>query len=129
MATSDQVLAAQQAGAAAAAEAQRVADRANPRSFTDYVFGGALVDDVLDDGLQLARDAASAIVPGAAAAAETANTVLNVIKWIGITALIIVGLLAVLWLLVAFFGLRWAAGLLSAIVPALAKNAKIVAHI
>lgn len=138
MATAEEILHAQEAGAAAAQQAQHIADTAQAESFADYLFGGEFFHDVFNTGAlatganvgQAGAAAAPGLLPNSIKAAkDTADTVLNVVKWVGIAIIVVIGILAALWILTAFLGLRWAAGLLSSIAPTLAKNAKIVAHI
>lgn len=125
------------AGLAARQQAQDIADNATANAaassgFFGYVLGGGLTTDlanrlagynpltaaehVLDDAKQQAQAAAKQV-------ADVIKTVLDVVKWVAIVALIVIGILGVLWLLVAFFGLKWAASVLTAIAPSLGKIA------
>src|SRR5689334_10817917 len=117
------------AGARAAAQAQAIADAAEP-SLIDRIESAAssalhAVEDPITSALSGATQTASNAV---GAAADTANEVLNVMKWIGIVILVFVALLAFLWLAFAVFGLVWAGNTLRAIVPGLAPAAVAVAR-
>lgn len=111
----------------AAARARAILDAVQPPSLWDYLTGGGAFRDAT---AELARlNPANAIVQAAASAAQTASTVLDVLKWIGIVVAIIVGLLIALWMIVLLTGAKWALATLTAIAPHLATGAAAYAKV
>lgn len=129
MATEAELTQAREAGLRAAAEAQRIADAAEP-SLLDRVEAGAsgVLHSVTDPLTAAITGASTSASNAAGAVADTAQEFLNILKWVGIVVLVFVALLAFLWLAFAVFGLVWAGTVLRSIVPDLAPAAVAVAR-
>lgn len=129
MATQEEIDQARAAGIRAAAQAQAIADAAEPSLLDRVEAAGSSLLHAVEDPITNAISGATTTAGNAVgAAADTASQVLNVFKWVGIVILVLVALLAFLWLAFAVFGLVWAGNTLRAIVPGLAPAAVAVAR-
>lgn len=130
MATQAEIDQARAAGARAAAEAQRIADAAEP-SLLDRVEAsvGDFVHGITDPITGAIRDTTQTADNAANAVTDTAKEFLNVLKWIAIVVLVFVAILALLWLSFAVFGFVWAGKVLTTIAPSLATGAVAAARV
>lgn len=137
--TPDEILL--RAGASAAAQARAIAAKlaagqrdpswidfvVNPVGGTVYVGqrAGALVSQATRDAVHAIHDLNpfGAVSDTVNRAADTADTVVNAIKWVGIVALVVVGALIALWLIVLLTGAKWAITILAPIAPQIARAA------